>query len=136
MVDDDNHGVIMSNEIVDITRHPLGGLITFGVDHDVMDILMKDSLLGSGQYSLFCIVVDRVEEKKYEDKQVEYISLVEDKIRKEYEERYKHIEETLEAIVKDCAMLTSGNVSHNAASIQGIAQRRLDDIRKHKNGNT
>lgn len=63
------------------------------------------------------------------------IDMAKDEVRKEYEERYKHIEETLEAIVKDCAMLTSGNVSHNAASIQGIAQRRLDYIRKH-NGNT
>lgn len=55
---------------------------------------------------------------------------------REYELRYKHIEETLEAIVHDCSMLTSGNVSHNSRCIQGLAQRRLDYIRKHKNGNT
>jgi len=60
------------------------------------------------------------------------IALARQEVREEYEERYKHIEETLEAIIYDCQRLTSGNVSHHAASIQGFAQRRLEYIRKHK----
>ena len=132
MVDDDNQGIIMSNTIVDVSRCLQGGLITFGISHEVLDKLMDASFLDKDKFSIFCLIVDKVEEKKYEDKQEESILLVEDKISKEYECRYKHIEETLEAVVHDCSMLTSGNVSHNARCIQGIAQRRLDYIRKHK----
>ena len=66
----------------------------------------------------------------------EAIDMAINEVRKEYELTYKHVEETLEAIVQDCGSLTSGNVSHNSRCIQGIAQRRLDYIRKHKNGNT
>ena len=51
---------------------------------------------------------------------------------KKYEDIYNHVEETLEAIIYDCSMLTSGNVSHKAPSIKAFAQLRLDYIRKRK----
>ena len=66
----------------------------------------------------------------------EAIDMAVNEVREKYENTYKHIEETLEAIVGDCSRLTSGNVSHNARCIQGIAQRRLDYIRNHKDGDT
>lgn len=71
-------------------------------------------------------------EQEYEESILEDINKDINGIRNEYEQTYKHIEDTLEAIVHDCSRLTSANISHNAACIQGIAQRQLDYIRMRK----
>ena len=60
------------------------------------------------------------------------VELSRELVYEKYEDIYNHVEETLEAIIHDCSMLTSGNVSHKAPSIKALAQLRLDYIRKHK----
>jgi len=71
MVDDDNKGVMMGGTVIKLQSCSQGGLITFGVSRDVMSKLIEDSTIGGNRYSIFFLVVDKIEEKKYEDKKEE-----------------------------------------------------------------